>query len=290
MALGIEFGVRLEKAVKLSISNIAWPQNEEESFLKLIKQWGCSGVELAPSRFWPNPRNINQEEVTGYKALLNSIGLEVCAIQALLYGRPELGIFRSPHVELETIQFIKSLCDLAASFGTPVLVFGSPANRQRGHLSMDKAFERAADFFQPVALHASKLGVCVCIEPLRPQETDFITSAEEGLRLVKMIKSPGFGLHLDAKAVSAEQADTTSVINSCAGQFCHFHINDPELVEVNSTNQVNHPELGTALRSTGYKKYVSIEMRKMPDYYTAIKRSISFSLSAYLYPGRNVDD
>lgn len=290
MVLEIEFGARLEKIMKLSISNIAWPQNEEEFFLKQIKQWGCSGVELAPSRFWPNPHYINQEEINGYKALLSRIGLEVCAMQALLYGRPELGVFRSPNVEQETIEFIKSLCDLAVSLSAPVLVFGSPANRQRGQLSMDEAFERAASFFQPVALHASKLGVCVCIEPLRPQETDFITSAEEGLRLVRMINSPGFGLHLDAKAVSAEPTDTTSVIHSCAGEFRHFHVNDPELVEINSTNQVNHNELGNALRGIGYKKYVSIEMRKMPDYYTSIQRSISFSCSTYLYSGRNTND
>lgn len=290
MVLETEYGVRLEKIVKLSISNIAWPQNEEEFFLKQIKQWGCSGVELAPSRFWPNPFSINKAEVDEYKALLSRIGLEVCAMQALLYGKPELGVFRSPDVEQETIVFLKSLCDLAALLSAPVLVFGSPANRQRRQLSMDEAFERAASFFQPVALHASKRGVCVCIEPLRPQETDFITSAEEGLHLVQMINNPGFGLHLDAKAVSAEPADTKDVIDNCAGEFRHFHINDPELVEVNSTSQVKHKELGNALRSIGYEKYVSIEMRKMPDHYNSVQRSISFSLLTYINPGRSNND
>ena len=48
--------------MKLSISNIAWGNENISPFLKLIKDQGCDGVEIAPSLIWPEPVNANKLE------------------------------------------------------------------------------------------------------------------------------------------------------------------------------------------------------------------------------------
>lgn len=268
--------------MKLAISNIAWSAEDEKVFFKYIKEWGCSGVEIAPSRVWADPLQSTQAERRAFKSLTFKYGLEIPALQALLYNRPDLGIFRGREIERETVEYVKGLCQVAGDLGARVLVFGSPRNRRRGDLPMEEALVQAAGFFAKVAPTAKALGVCVCIEPLRPEETDFITTALEGLRLVEMVNNPGFGLHLDAKAVNAEPGEFLATFRRVLPKMEHFHINDPGLVEVNSTGKVAHASLAQALHEAGYRRYVSIEMRFLPDHYQVVQRSIGFAKETYV--------
>jgi len=271
--------------MKLSISNIAWPREKEEAYLRDIRKLGCEGVEIAPSRIWPEPVDATEKDRLSFKSLVEGNGLEISAMQALLYTRRDLGLFREVRIEDETIDYLKKLCCLASDVGATRLVFGSPDNRRRGSLSPDEAFERAAEFFSKVASFAAERDVCICIEPLRAEETDFITTAQDGLRLVNMVGSPGLGLHLDAKAVAAEGKDFLQIFKSAVGNLRHFHINDPGLIEVNTTGSVDHASMARALREAGYNGYASIEMRTLPDYDGAVKRSVQFSKNTYLGSG-----
>ncbi len=98
-----------------------------------------------------------------------------------------------------------------------------------------------------------------------------------------MINNRGFGLHLDAKAVAAEPEDFSQILARVDCRVEHFHINDPDLVEINSTGRIDHPQLAKGLRDMGYTHYVSIEMRTMPDYHEAIMRSLAFVNKTYLH-------
>lgn len=268
--------------MKLAISNIAWPAAEEAAYIKYVSEWGCAGIEIAPSRIWPEPLNASRAERRAFKSLVEKFGLKIPSLHALLFNRPDLGIFRGPEVERQTVGYLKGLCQLAADLEARVLVFGSPRNRQRGEIPMEEAFATAAAFFAKVAPMAGDLGVCVCIEPLRPEETDFVFSVADGLRLVEMVSHPGFGLHLDAKAVSAEGGDLFARLQRATPKLEHFHINDPNLTEISSSGTVPHGLLAQALQTAGYQHYVSIEMRCWPDHYQVINRSIEFSRKTYL--------
>jgi D-psicose/D-tagatose/L-ribulose 3-epimerase len=260
--------------MKLSISNIAWPFEEDKFFLSNIKKWGCSGVEIAPNKIWMEPVNSKKSERDSYRKLVGDYDLEISALHALLYNRQDLGLFKGKKIEEETIDYLKSLCYLASDLGANILIFGSPKNRIRGNIAVEDAFEKASLFFSKVAETAEELSVCICIEPLGNKETDFINTSKEGLKLVKMVNSPGFGLHLDAKAISEENDDFLNILSPIKDRIKHFHINDPNLTEINSTGLVDHASLGKALRNIDYKGYVSIEMRTLPDHYNVIKRSL----------------
>ena len=268
--------------MKLSVSNIAWPLEEQNKFLALIKELGCSGVEIAPSIIWPDPIHSSVRERIEYKKLIHNFGLEIPAIHALLYGEKNLGLFRDEKTELRTIKFLKDMCFLASDLGAKILVFGSPQNRRRGTIPLDQAFERAAKFFNKIAPTAKDLGVKLCIEPLCPDETDFISTVEEGIRLVEMINHSGFSLHLDGKAVSAQGKPFVDLIEKAMRYLEHFHINDSGLKEINSTGSIDHASLAHALHEAKYSRYISVEMRKGPNYFDAVRRSIIFTRKTYL--------
>ena len=56
--------------MKLAISHIAWPLEKEHFYLDQVKLWGCSGIELAPSRIWDEPIDTNKEDRKGQGSLL----------------------------------------------------------------------------------------------------------------------------------------------------------------------------------------------------------------------------
>ena len=266
--------------MKLAISNIAWPDQDTLEILEMVKKMGCQGIEVALSRIWPEPAEADKRRRLAYLDMIEDCGLSVVSVHSLLYAKSRLGLFKDAVVERETIEYIKKLILLASDLKAGVLVFGSPNSRKRGDIPLDEAFSRAADFFAPIAKFAAEQGRVVVIEPLSREETDFINSSTEGIRLVKMVNSPGLQLHLDAKAIIAQGNDIGSILAEAMPYFKHFHINDPGLAEVGSIADY-HQTLGAALKKSGYQGFVSIEMREFPDYKAVINRSIEVAKRYY---------
>ena len=271
----------MKYTVKLAMSNVAWPQTEENVFLDRIKQEGCSGLEIAASKVWSEPIDIDLQERQAYRASVNKKGLEIQALQAILYSRPDLGLFKDKATVAKTVDYLKKLCHLAADLGARILVYGSPASRMRKGISLESAFERASLIFSIVSAEAEKRGVIMCIEPLSPEHTDFINTAIEGLRLVKMVASSGFGLHLDSAALASEGEEVAQVIKKVLPSISHFHASEPDLGLIGSSGKVNHALFGQLLREHSYEGYVSIEMRLQPDYDFAVSEGLAKARKLY---------
>ena len=68
--------------------------------------------------------------------------------------------------------------------------------------------------------------VVLAVEPLGPEEGDFLLTADAGVELMQMVDSPRCRLHLDVKAMSSEDKPITDIIRDNARHFVHFHAND----------------------------------------------------------------
>lgn len=270
--------------MKLSISNIAWPNERDERYLRRIGELGCRGVEIAASKIWPEPTEAEPGERKAYLAFVRGFGLEISAIQALLYTRPDLNLFGAPQERVRTSRYLTTLCRLASDLEARVLVFGSPRNRRLGGTSLGDAFEQAVDIFSAVGTVAEQLGVILCVEPLSSVYTDFVNTVAEGLQLVKAVGSSGFGLHLDAAAMADEESDPGGIMRVAGAAIRHFHISEPELGPVGVSGKVAHSEMAGALGHIGYTNYVSIEMREQTACMTAVEGSVRMARSLYRTP------
>ena len=110
--------------MKLSVSNIAWNNNELESHLKLLKDLGCDGVEIAPSCIWQEPVDASKGEVESVKKLVKKYDLEISAFHALLFTRPDLYLFGDESIRNEGVSYLKKLIKLAGDLSVKVLVYG----------------------------------------------------------------------------------------------------------------------------------------------------------------------
>ena len=268
--------------MKLSVSNIAWGNEDPEGHLQLLKRLGCEGVEIAPSCIWDEPVNSTPSQQREFKKIVDNCGLVVVGLHSLLYTRPDLVVFGSPGTRDRTIEYMKRLIHLCRELGGTTMVFGSPKNRQRGQMGVEDAFSIATAFFFKLSEEAKKYNVLLCIEPLGKNESDFITSSHEGMELVSRVNHSNFRLHLDAKAMITSKENYAEIFTKYISDLKHFHVGDPGLAPPGSTG-VDHSIIGKALRESGYNRFVSIEMRRgFGPTKEVIKHSVAYVKHCYL--------
>jgi sugar phosphate isomerase/epimerase len=247
--------------MKIAISNIAWTLEEEPKIATLLQEKGVKGVEIAPTKIWTNPLEAKDIEIQNYRDFWQSYGIEIVAMQALLFGRNDLTIFESPELRQATLDYLTGIIKLGSKLGAKALVFGSPKNRHRGDLTPEQAQKIAQEFFGQVGEVAAAAQVYFCLEP-NPvvYGCNFVINSQEGIELVKNTSSSGFRLHLDAAGMTLSEEDLAISLSQAFPYLCHFHISEPYLGQVGA-GQVDHATLGKTLENLGYQGWTSIEMR-----------------------------
>ena len=246
--------------MNLAMSAIAWEPSEDEAAASILREHGFTGVELAPTKIFPRPDSATGAEVVACRAVWSRRGLRIVAMQALLFGRPELTVFGESRQR--TLDYLSGVARLGGRLGAGALVFGSPRNRARGSLPAADAWRAAVQFFRALGSAAAEAGTCVCIEPNPPRYgADFITTSEEALRLVEEVASPGFGLHLDAACALFAGEDFPARLRKSAHVLRHVHLSEPDLAPVRAGGNLELPAIASALRDIGYSGWVSVEMK-----------------------------
>lgn len=248
--------------MKLAVSSIAWTNEEEQAVAAKLQEMGVRYVELAPTKLWDDPTKATPEEIRKVVEWWRGYGIEIAAIQSMLFSRPDLKLFESEENRQACLSYLKDFVRIAGIMGVRKMVFGSPKNRQKGNLSKEAADAIAIPFFTEIARTAENNNVVFCLEPNAPQyNCDYITTAKEGIDLVRRVGSGGFGLHLDAACMALAGDDLGVSIREGADILEHFHISSPMLEQVEARDDVPHTDAAEALRDSGYEKIVSIEMR-----------------------------
>ena len=250
--------------MRLAVSNIAWDAADEAAVLPVLRRSGVTGLEVAPRKLFDDPAAATAAERATVRSRYESAGLPIVAMQALLFGRPELDVLADRPVRSRTLDYLRDVVALAGDLGAGALVFGSPRNRRRGALTAAEAWERAVDVFGRLGEHASRHGTVFCVEA-NPADygCDFLTTPAEAADLVAAVGAEGFRLHLDAGGVRLSEADPVAAVAAHAAAAQHFHASDPHLAPVLSADP--HRAFAAALREAGYAGWVSLEMRRPAD-------------------------
>lgn len=248
--------------MKLAISNLAWSRRDDAAVGRLLQSTGITGVELAPTKVWDDPLAVSDAEVDDYRQLWNSFGIEVVAIQSLLFGRPDLHLFGTVDARAQTLDYLVQMTRLAGRLGTAVMVFGSPKNRLRGELTELAAARIATPLFRTLAETAAENGVTFCVEPNPVQYgADWILTTADALTLADAVDHECFGINADTGGMTLSGEDPATAIEACGAAVRHFHISEPDLAPIGASG-VNHSLFAAALARVNYSGWRSIEMRE----------------------------
>lgn len=271
--------------MKLAISNIAWRADEDAAALPMLRDLGVAGLEVAPTRLWPDLYAVTSDDLAAARQDVEAQGLRVVALQSLLFGRPDLQVFGDEATQDALLAHLDRVMAIGAALGAGPLVFGSPRNRTRGDTPMAVAMEQAVALYGKWGEAAAFHGVCLCIEPNAPAYgCDFITTVAEAIELVRLVDHPGFRLHVDAGVMTLNGEDYASTLEAAFPYMAHYHVSEPNLVLVGEGG-TDHARAADCLRSLGYDGWVSIEMRTSAppdgDNLPGVRRSVERALAAY---------
>ena len=262
--------------MKLSISNIAWNNEYNETVYGFMKENGYSGLEIAPTKIFPEkPYDKLDEAARWSENLKKEYGFEVSSMQSIWFGRQEM-LFGTEEERKALLDYTKKAIDFAKATGCGNLVFGCPKNRSMPEGTDVKV---AIDFFSELGDYAYSQGTVVGMEA-NPAiyNTNFVNDTESALDLIEKVNSKGFLLNLDVGTMICN-GESVELLKGKVKYINHVHISEPHLKPVEERDI--HNELCKLLKEEKYEKYVSIEMGTLEDV-SVIKEKMKYIADLFI--------
>ncbi len=247
--------------MKLAICNETFRDWPFERAFAFARELGYTGIEFAPFTMNANAYEITREQRAQARRQAEQAGLEVVGLHWLL-AFTEGYYLTSPEAEVRsrTSAYLSELAYLCRELGGRVMVLGSPQQRNLlPGVSEEQAMEYAAEVLRAVMPTLEECGVVLALEPLSPQEGDFLLTARAGVQLMQMVDSPHCRLHLDVKAMSSEGQPIADILRENAAHLEHVHANDANR-RGPGMGQIDFLPILQALRDIDYSGWISVEV------------------------------
>jgi sugar phosphate isomerase/epimerase len=244
-----------------------WPLEKGFAF---AAECGYTGVEIAPFTITDYAHDIPAAQRAEIRRQAAAAGVEVVGLHWLL-AKTQGFQLTSPEqsVRRKTADYFGELVRLCADLGGRVLVFGSPQQRSRvPEVTERQGMDYAAGVISRFLPVLEQTGTVLALEPLTPQETNFMNTAAEAVELIRRINSPHVRLHLDCKAMSSEPTPIPELIARHHAHLAHFHANDPNR-QGPGFGELDFVPIFRALKKADYQGWVSVEVF---DYAPGVER------------------
>jgi sugar phosphate isomerase/epimerase len=264
--------------MKFAICNEHFEGWEFGRVCRFVKSAGYDGLEVAPFTLAPRISDLTTHQVVSLREQADDAGIEIIGLHWLLAKTEGMHLTSpDPGARVRLSTYLVALAEACRRLGGRLMVFGSPQQRSLlPGVSQPQAFDRAVDVLRGVAPALADHGVTLCVEPLGPAETDFITTCEEGAAVVDAVAHPNISLHIDVKAMSSERTPVPELIRRFGPRASHFHANDANR-RGPGFGDTDFVPIFTALRDARYDKWVSVEVFDYtPDPETIATRSIDY--------------
>jgi sugar phosphate isomerase/epimerase len=222
--------------------------------LEAAKTAGFDYVELATSEI----AALSDAGFAQAAARISRVGLPVPA--ANLFLPPALKV-TGPDIDRDQqMAYVTRAFTRLARIGTTIVVFGSgPARMVPAGFPKDQAVRQLVEFGRRAAAAARARGITIAVEPLRPEETNIINSAAEGLELVNAIADPNFQLMVDFYHLASVEEDPAIIVRA-RDHIRHLHMANPHgRVFPRTLNEYDYAPFFAALQAIGYDRRISVE-------------------------------
>lgn len=269
--------------MRLAISNIAWDVNEDAAIAELLQRYSVNAIDIAPGKYFPEPTHTSAREIAELKRWWAERGFEITGMQALLFGTTGLNVFGTAESQNAMLQHLTGVCRIGSGLGATRLVFGSPKNRDRAGVNDENAMDTAETFFRRLGDVAHSYGVTVCLEP-NPAcyGANFMTTSAETAGVVCRVAHPAIKMQLDTGALTINNEDVVTILESTASLIGHIHGSEPNLLPLGDGG-TDHAKVAAALALHLPQHIVAIEMLATQNepHLTSVERAVQTAVRHY---------
>jgi len=264
--------------MKFAICNetfLDWPFDKAFAFARDV---GYTGIEIAPFTIATNVFDISPAKRAEVRKQAEDADLTVIGLHWLL-AKTTGYYLTTPDdaVRIKTSEYLAELARLCRDLGGHIMVLGSPLQRNLlPGVSHDQALDLAADCLRRAMPVMEECNVTVAVEPLGPQEGNFLNTAALGVDLIERVGSPHCRLHLDCKAMSTEAKSIPELLRENRQLLEHFHANDPNR-RGPGMGELDFLPIFQPLAEIDYRGWVSVEVFDYePGVETLARESIEY--------------
>ena len=255
--------------MNLSITNLAWNEEEENKVLDWIVDRGIKTLEIALTKQFGDWDSINKRKLIDYKTRIKERGLSVISLQSLFYNK-DCNIFTN---NLEFVEHFKKIMEYSSILECKYLVFGSPKNKKRGDKNSNICNDIFIETFSLLSEIDSEIYIGIENTPTC-YGSDFLITYEQTKDLVDKIDKNNVRFHIDTGCLSLSGSDYCKVFESLKHQAKSIHISSKNLQSVYEDNKI---ENFISSHLSGYNGNVSLELLNLN--FNDIKKNINFVLS-----------
>ena len=242
---------------------------------------GYDGLEIAPFTLDGDaPHRLGSERVAAARRAVADAGIVVSGLHWLLVAPKGLSITSADSaVRAETLDVMRGLVRLCSDLGGTYLVHGSPGQRQLQPGNAAEDAKRGRDYFAEAARAAEAAGVTYILEPLSPNQTNFVNTVAEAAAIVTEIGSPALRTMVDCSSAGTnETAPIPDLLDRYlpGGPVVHVHFNDPNRRGPGQGDLDFAPIVAT-LKRLSYDGWIGVEpFDYVPDGPGVAARSIGY--------------
>ena len=170
-------------------------------------------------------------------------------------------------------QFVGAIIDFAGGFGAPAII-GSMQGRWEGAVSRADALGWLSEALEQLGPRAHALGVPLLFEPLNRYETNLIRTIDEGLELLRPLRTKNVKLLCDLFHMNIEESSIADALRRAGPLVGHIHFADSNRHAVGFGHTDVAPVF-RALADIGYTGYLSAEVLPLPDGDTAAAQTMA---------------
>jgi len=240
---------------QLVVSNICIKNISQFQFACILKLFGITNVQIAPTTLINNCDNLQNISFNDY----TDNGINIYSFQSITFGLNNLNIFDKNTSEL-LLEHLKKVIDIGIQNDVKVFVFGCPRNRKILDLdSISNNNEIFYDFFRKLGDYIGDNKLKICIEPNSKQYgCNYINTIKEAGELVREINHKNIKMMVDIGNASMENDNIDDIYNY-KDIIYNIDIAHENMLDF-STTKSYHKDFIKVLKNINYKNKINLEM------------------------------